>query len=47
MYSVLYNDFETLTAARAMLQNLPDSLKDSKPYLRRVSALKKDLIAAG
>ena len=47
MYSVLYNDFETLTAARTMLQNLPDSLKASKPYLRRVSALKKDLIAAG
>jgi type II secretory pathway predicted ATPase ExeA len=47
MYSVLYNDYETLTAARTMLQNLPDSLQASKPYLRRVSALKKDIIAAG
>ena len=47
MYSVLYNDFESLTTARTTLQNLPDSLKASKPYLRRVSALKKDLIAAG
>jgi septal ring-binding cell division protein DamX len=47
MYSVLYNDFESLTTARTTLQNLPDSLKASKPYLRRVSALKKDLVAAG
>ena len=46
MYSVLYNDYDSLKAARAMLQNLPDELKASKPYLRRVSALKKDVVTA-
>ncbi len=41
-YSVLYNDFATQDKAIRMLDQLPASLKASDPYLRRISALKKD-----
>lgn len=41
-YSVLYSDFATQDDAIEKLGNLPPSLKVSDPYLRRVSALKKD-----
>ncbi len=41
-YSVLYSDFATQDAAIEKLGNLPSSLKASDPYLRRISALKKD-----
>ncbi len=41
-YSVLYNDFATQDAAIEKLVDLPASLKASDPYLRRISALKKD-----
>jgi len=41
-YSVLYSDFATQDAAIKTLDNLPLSLKASDPYLRRISALKKD-----
>ena len=41
-YSVLYSDFATQDDAIKKLGNLPSSLKVSDPYLRRVSALKKD-----
>ena len=41
-YSVLYNDFATQDNAIDNLEQLPSSLKASDPYLRRISALKKD-----
>ncbi len=41
-YSVLYSDFATQDEAIAKLDALPASLKASDPYLRRVSAIKKD-----
>ena len=40
--SVLYSDFATQDNAIESLNQLPSSLKASDPYLRRVSALKKD-----
>jgi len=40
--SVLYSDFATQDDAIESLDQLPSSLKASDPYLRRVSALKKD-----
>jgi type II secretory pathway predicted ATPase ExeA len=43
MYSVLYGDFDSRKTARSILQNLPANMKASKPFLRRVSALRKDL----
>jgi hypothetical protein len=43
MYSVLYNDFDSRQTANSTLQNLPAGMKASKPFLRRVSALRKDL----
>ncbi len=43
MYSVLYSDFTTRQTARSILHNLPADLRASKPFLRRVSALRKDL----
>ena len=43
-YSVLYNDFATQDLAIKTLDTLPSSLKASDPYLRRTSALKKDVI---
>jgi type II secretory pathway predicted ATPase ExeA len=42
-YSVLYNDFATQDLAIKTLDTLPSSLKASDPYLRRTSALKKDV----
>jgi len=42
-YSVLYSDFTTQDAAIEKLAGLPASLKTSDPYLRRISALKKDV----
>ncbi len=47
MYSVLYNDFDSRKTARSILQKLPAEMKASKPFLRRVSALRKDLEASG
>jgi len=47
MYSVLYNDFGSRKTARSMLKKLPAAMKASKPFLRRVSALRKDLEASG
>jgi len=41
-YSVLYSDFASQEEAIEKLGNLPFSLKASDPYLRRISALKKD-----
>ncbi len=41
-YSVLYSDFATQSNAINKLNKLPASLKASDPYLRRISALKKD-----
>ena len=43
MYSVLYGDFDSRKTARSILQNLPANMRASKPFLRRVSALRKDL----
>ena len=47
MYSVLYSDFDSRKTARSMLQNLPAAMRASKPFLRRVSALRKDLESSG
>lgn len=44
MYSVLYGDFVTRRQAQAILNGLPQKLKQSQPFLRRVSALRKDLL---
>ena len=41
-YSVLYSDFATQSNAINKLNKLPASLKASDPYLRRISAVKKD-----
>lgn len=41
-YSVVYDDFATQDDAITKLDELPASLKASDPYLRRISALKKD-----
>ena len=46
-YSVLYNDFDTQDKAIETLDLLPPSLKASDPYLRRMSALKKDALRNG
>ncbi len=43
MYSVLYDEYNSRQLARATLKTLPEDLQASKPYLRRVSALRKDL----
>jgi len=43
-YSVLYSDFATQDVAIEKLENLPPSLRASDPYLRRISALKKDAV---
>jgi type II secretory pathway predicted ATPase ExeA len=42
-FSVLYDDFATQDNAINKLDKLPSSLKVSDPYLRRISALKKDI----
>lgn len=42
-YSVLYSEFIAQDDAFAKLDSLPASLKASEPYLRRISALKKDI----
>ncbi|MGD2159765.1 MAG: AAA family ATPase, partial [Gammaproteobacteria bacterium] len=47
MYSVLYNDFDSRQTARSILENLPEDMRASKPFLRRVSALRKDLESNG
>ena len=44
MYSVLYGNFVTRQQAQTILNGLPDGLKQSQPFLRRVSALRKDLL---
>ncbi len=44
MYSVLYDEYNSRQMARATLNKLPEDLQASKPYLRRVSALRKDLV---
>ena len=47
MYSVMYNDFDSRQTARSTLENLPEDMRASKPFLRRVSALRKDLESNG
>ena len=44
MYSVLYGDFSSRQEAQAMLASLPVELRNSQPFLRRVSAVRKDLL---
>jgi type II secretory pathway predicted ATPase ExeA len=44
MYSVLFGDFASRQAAQTMLNSLPVELKETQPFLRRVSALRKDLL---
>lgn len=41
-YSVMYDDFASQDEAIETLDQLPSSLQASDPYLRRISALKKD-----
>ncbi len=41
-YNVFYNDFATQGEAIDMLNSLPSSIRASKPYLRRISILKKE-----
>jgi septal ring-binding cell division protein DamX len=43
MYSVLYNNYASRQTAQTKIENLPADLQASKPYLRRVGALRKDL----
>lgn len=44
MYSVLYGDFTSRQAAQTMLNELPEEMKASQPFLRRISALRKELM---
>ena len=44
MYSVLYGDFKSRQDAVIVLRDLPGELQESQPFLRRVSALRKDLL---
>ena len=44
MYSVMYDEYSSRQTARITLNNLPADLQTSKPYLRRVSALRKELV---
>ena len=44
MYSVLYGDYISRQVAGVTLSNLPIALQESQPFLRRVSALRKDLL---
>ena len=44
MYSVLYGDFASRQESGEMLRSLPIELQESQPFLRRVSALRKDLV---
>jgi len=41
-YSIVYDEFSSYQKAMAALQKLPRSLKASSPYLRRLSALKRE-----
>ena len=41
-YGVAYNEFDSYEKAVEVLDKLPESLRASEPYLRRISALKKD-----
>jgi len=41
-YGVVYDEYRTYDHAMAVLNELPESLKASDPYLRRIRALKKD-----
>lgn len=41
-YSIVYDEFSSYQKARAALQELPQSLQASSPYLRRLSALKRE-----
>jgi len=43
MYSVLYNDYASRQTAQTLIESLPADLQASKPYLRRVGALRKDM----
>lgn len=43
MYSVLYSNYASRQTAQTKIQSLPADLQASKPYLRRVGALRKDL----
>lgn len=45
MYSVLYGDFAYRQEAQTKLRSLPIELLSSQPFLRRVSAIRKDLLA--
>ncbi len=47
MYSVLYDDFASRQMARAKLNSLPEELQASQPFLRRVSAFRKDSVRNG
>ena len=42
MYSVLYGDFAYRHEAQTKLRGLPVELKNSQPFLRRVSAIRRD-----
>jgi septal ring-binding cell division protein DamX len=35
-FSVLYNEYETFNDARKALDRLPDNLKQSAPFVRRI-----------
>ncbi len=44
-YAIVYDEFSSYRQAMARLQQLPDSLQASSPYLRRLSALKQEMVA--
>lgn len=43
MYSVLYGDFDSRQKSLEVLRDLPAEMQESQPFLRRISALRKDL----
>ncbi len=35
-YGVLYKEYETFSAAKAALEELPEALRDHRPFIRNV-----------
>lgn len=47
MYSVLHGEYSSRQTARTVLQMLPVEMQVSKPFLRRISAIRNDLVPNG
>lgn len=47
MYSVLYDDYASRQSARIKLNSLPEELRASQPFLRRVSTFRRNSVRNG